>query len=340
MHVPGFVLSAAIALALPTGCTGGNNIPEADPGPLQASALINTLAHPERKTHSPVGIYASEFEEGFGVLGYPAANKKNKAPLCSVGRGSGYINEIAVDAKGDLIVPAASNPGSVPEGTVLVYKGPRMCGKDLGSFSDPYGQPASAASRDAATGKIVVGNIVDNGSTPGSVSICSMATGCSTNLTNSNLYEVAGVALAPNGDCWASGDNYAGGAVLVYFKGCTGSGELATGFQNVFEGGLDIDNAGNLVSISAFNATLYVYQGCNPSCTLVGSYSLNGESFGVAVFVHGAVKELAVADLQYGQVDVYDYDPPSAVSFEYDFNNGLNISGVVEGVAISPHGNE
>ncbi len=86
---------------------------------------------------------------------------------------------------------------------VAVFNGPKMCGPKLGAVKDPYGQPSDGASADAAGGTIVIANILDNNKAPGSVSKCTLAHGCKSNLRNANMDEVAGVALAKNGDCWA-----------------------------------------------------------------------------------------------------------------------------------------
>ena len=123
-----------------------------------------------------------------------------------------------------------------------------MCGAKLGAAHDPFGQPSDASSNNAATGKIAVGT---------------------TNLTNSNMYEVAGVAIAKDGDCWASATASLGTATLTYFKGCSGSVKLRRASAINIMAGLDIDGNGNPVS-TGINGTLYVYKGCNPSCTLVG----------------------------------------------------------------------
>ena len=144
---------------------------------------------------------------------------------------------------GNLIVPIQS-------GTIEVFQGPGMCGKGLGDINDPYGEAVDAASADAVNGTIVVANAYDGkyGSYFGSVSLCTLKTGCTTNLTNPKIGEVEAVALAKNGDCWASAFDNQNKAILVYFKGCSGSGRVAVGFQNQTPGGLDIDNDGRLVA--------------------------------------------------------------------------------------------
>ena len=85
-----------------------------------------------------------------------------------------------------------------------------MCGPKLGAISDPYGTPDDAASLDAATGTIMV-------SSGFSVSVCSLKRGCYANLKGPSSAEIAGVALAKNGDCWASATTSASTSALIYF---------------------------------------------------------------------------------------------------------------------------
>jgi hypothetical protein len=67
----------------------------------------------------------------------------------------------------------------------------------------------------------------------GSISVCSVSAGCTSNLTNATtMYEVAGVAMDNSGNCWASAWNPSSVATLTYFAGCAGSGVLARCFQS------------------------------------------------------------------------------------------------------------
>jgi hypothetical protein len=302
-----------------------------------AATIREIAARPNRRRHRHTsGIYVSEFAIT-SILGYPNPNLKNHAPSCTV-PGASFVNDIAVDPKGYLIVPSGtSNDG----GSIAVFRGPGMCGSQDGpAVSDPYGQPADAASANASVGTIVVGNIFDRSGAPGSISLCSGVSGygCYANLTNPAMYEVAGIALAKNGDCWASSSDSAGIATLTYFRGCSGSGQQATGYLNNFYGGLDIDDAGNLVSISAFNAEMYVYKGCNPACTLVGGPfpMLNSSLYG---HLDKYSKNFVAGDFAFGQVDVYKYTPTS-LTYSYSFNNGLVGGYIVEGAAFNPRSDE
>jgi hypothetical protein len=276
------------------------------------------------------GIYASEVY-ATDVWGFPIKNNHDRKAMCVI-KGVSGANGIAVDGSGNLVDPDGGT------NTILVFKGPRMCGAELGSISDPYGQPSDAASENAATGTIVIANIFDKNKTPGSVSRCTLAHGCKTNLRSKNMDEVAAVALAKNGDCWASATNAKGTATLTYFKACSGSGKAAGGYRNAYYGGLDIDDKDNLVSLSYLDQKLYVYKGCNPKCSLVGGpFTLKGE----ATFGHlnATSTKFVAGDFQYGRIDVYSYSP-GKVKFAYSFNKGFSPSELVEGAAFNPRSTE
>ncbi len=272
------------------------------------------------------GIYAGEFY-GTSVFGYQRKNTANNPPECSIG-GVAYVNGLAVDGVGNLIEPDGGTR------SVNIWQGPGMCGALAGNIADPYGQPSDASSPDAVNGTIAVGNIFDNSSASGSVSICTLAGGCTENLTNSVMYKVAGVAMDNSGNCWASAEDVSAGAHMVYFAGCTGGGQEVTGFMNADYGGLDIDNKGNIVSFSKSDASVYVYSGCNPACTLVGGpFPLQG----ISVFGHlnREAMTLAAADQENGTIDVYQYSP-TAITYWYSISNGLAASYVPNGVAQNP----
>ncbi|HET6276251.1 MAG TPA: hypothetical protein VFE16_10015 [Candidatus Cybelea sp.] len=360
MRLTSLAVSAAIAAGLLAGCAGGNlnstasSVPSA--GGLESSHLVNGhfVPHWSRLASAvpaelrpfgaqrtlgrlvpdavkkPGGIYASEFFGGI-IDGYPLSNKNNKPPTCTLTATN--PNDIAVDRRGDLIDPDGGSR------TVIVYKGPRLCGAEVGSpIADPYGQPSDAASANAKTGEIVVGNIFDNSQTGGSISICTISGGCTANLTNANMYEVAGVALAKNGDCWADATNSGGTANLTYFKKCSGAGQTSTGFMNTYYGGLDIDKNGYLVSIDAFTPAVWIYKGCNPACIKIGGpFPLQGET------IYGHLNQASTAfvagDYADGVIDVYKYRR-TGLAYQYSFNNGLVSSEDVEGAAYSPASKE
>ncbi len=79
---------------------------------------------------------------------------------------------MGVDGVGNFLEPDGGTR------SLNIYQGPGMCGALAGNIADPYGQPSDASSPDALTGKIALGNIFDNSSASGSVSICTLAGGC------------------------------------------------------------------------------------------------------------------------------------------------------------------
>ncbi|MGC1758650.1 MAG: hypothetical protein WA742_04800, partial [Candidatus Cybelea sp.] len=128
---------------------------------------------------------------------------------------------------------------------------------------------------------------------------------------------------------------------LTYFAKCKGAGVATSGYGNTSPGGLDIDNAGNLVAIdtSANNAgALFIYSGCKPACKVVGGpFPLHGEAF----WGHLNEKSTAFAAANYtaGQIDVYKYST-AALTYLYSFSNGLNASFSVKGAAYNPRSKE
>jgi hypothetical protein len=290
-----------------------------------ASIAKPTTSQPTR------GLYVNQFY-GDEIGAYQDKNTANNPPFCYVPTGATYVNGIGVDRKGNLITPMAESYSGYPE--VVVWQGPNMCGAEVGQVTDPYGQPSDAAAFDAATGTMVIANIFDISSSPGSVSLCTLSGGCTVNLTNPAMYKVAGVALDTHGNCWASAEDTSGAATLTYFAGCAGAGQQATGFMNTDYGSLEFDRNGNLVSVDKSGVQLWVYSGCNPACTLVGGpFPLEGLSvFGT---LNHQSMTFAAGDQENGDVDVYAYTPTS-LTYLYSFSNGLSASAMIEGVAFNP----
>jgi hypothetical protein len=329
-------LIGCIAGGMLAAC-GGSQPPIGAPGAMPQTST--TVTHAEQLRDFRIagmdaphtGIYVSESQSSH-ILGYPENNPGNKPPICR--KSASSANGVAVDGRGNLIVPHGLY--------VTVFKGPGMCGPELGSIGMSEGNPVSAASADAANGTIAVA-VIQDGSGNGSIELCTLNGGCNTNLTNPQMNFVEGVALANNGDCWASSQQYHySGAVLTYFKGCSGAGESATGFENVEAGGLDIDKNGNLVAISSSTSSsasaIYVYSGCMPACKLVGGpFSLHGKT--VSGHLNEDSSRLAAADYEYGQVDIYRYTPRS-VTYLYSFNNSMSPSENVTSAAYNPRSKE
>lgn len=292
------------------------------------------------------GYYASEFRSNVGVYGYsPKPNKDNSGPVCSPPGNRYNVNGIGTDEKGNLIVPGSSKPaGKNTSGwNVSVYYGsaqPLICGQLLGTIPDMTGQPVDAASFNAVLAPIAVSEI--NFTTKlGEVVICTLSSlSCSAPVTSSHITGYsAGVAMDASGNCWLStakkiSNGIPVGFRLIYWAGCTGDGVVATGTggQSSY-GGLFIDNAGDIGSFDAFNGKLHVYSGCNPNCSSLDTFTLQGQSFYGGL--NGSGAKLAVGDEMNGSCDVYNYMPPT-FTLRYTFDAGLKHSRLVESCIFSP----
>lgn len=331
-------LLAALGLAVLSGCGGRYVSPQATadqpasaiPAWMRPAGAQLIPSEPMRFDAKPKhGIYASELYAS-DIFGYHNPNSANHGPVCKLF--AEYVNGFGIDGKGNLLLPTA-----YPD-EVSVYKGPALCGKLVKSIADPYGQASDAASADAMTGTIVVGNIEESGSNKiGNIAVCTMSKGCTRQLKSSSIRGFGGgVALAKNGDCWMASEDDASfsSATLTYFKGCKGTGKAAHGWKNKYYGGLTIDKKGRLISIDFMTPALWVYRGCNPECKVeLGPIALQGTSFYGNLNKKG--NELALGDNQYGQVDIYKYSTKK-VKYDYSFNRGLSASLDVESAAFTP----
>jgi hypothetical protein len=316
------IAAAAVVLAACSSSASSSSLPATH----DASSVAMRAARATPKG----GIYVSQFDAS-SVYGYAGLNKRNAPPICGETSGD-FVADVATDSKGDLIAPSQQGE------TIYVYQGPAMCGPTAATLSDPYGLPVDVASANALTGKIAVANIEDDGPIsnppPGSITICTVASGCTKNLTNSQMNRVGAVALDNRGDCWASATNASGLPTLTFFAHCAGKGRAATGYQNSGYGGLELDKKGNLLALDFNDAALYVYSGCKPACALVaGPFALQGESFYGKLNRDGTT--FAAADYQDGKVDIYKYDTTS-LTYQFSFDQDLSRGSEVEGIAFAP----
>ncbi len=326
-----YVASVFVLLA---GCSAGNvapptgYAPASNVAPWQRFTMRTIPPNPMSYDVTPkYGVYASEFD-GPALLGYHAPNHRNGKPICKVN--ASYVNGFNVDGAGNLVVP-----NGYPS-VVGVFRGPDMCGKSLGTLKDPYGQASDAASENAATGTIVVGNIEGlNSDLDGNIAICTLHRGCWRDIKSPHItYYGGGVALSKAGDCWMASENNPSlsSATLTYFKGCKGGGTVARGWKNAYYGGLILDKKGFMVSIDYLASAVWVYKGCNPVCHLAGGpFALQGES----LYGNLSGDQLAIGDVEFGQVDVYEYRPTS-IKYEYSFNQGMSPSEQVEAAGFTP----
>lgn len=276
-------------------------------------------------------IYVSD-EDALEVFAYPNPNKQNKAPTCTLGTSQNWLNLVygfGVDTAGNVAIPAYT-PDFSGLDSINVFK--PNCGGMAWQQQVP-GEVADAYSRNALSGNVLV-SLSRGPSSAGAILLCS-SSGCGTPFTNSAVTGTgAGVAMARNGDCWFSAAQQgSSGFVLVYFQGCTGPGEAATGTSNAYDGGLFIDTKGNLGSIDQ-SGKLNVYRGCNPACKLVSTSTLHGSPFYGGLDAKGT--HFAVADYATNSVDVYSYSPTKGAKYSYSFNNGFEGTDTVFGAHFAP----
>jgi hypothetical protein len=342
-------IGAAVAIGLLAGCSGSNLGPTSSslPSAGQQTSVrglrhaprsligawmlpsgirrlhLDTPNMPAKKSKSKGLIYANNFYLK-NVWGFPNPNSSNGPATCTLGTASvplEYVNGFGTDPAGDVMVPAYTGQD---DGYLSINVFAPNCGALLWQSEVDTGQAADAYSSNGATGTVLVGELADYGNNDyGAGVLCSEASGCGTPITNSSITGyVAGVAMDKKGDCWLSGaTSTTTGFVLVYFKKCTGSGQVATGTSNSSYGGLFVDSMGQLGSVDAAAGKLYVYSGCNPACTLVSTSTLHGESLFGGLDKKGA--NLALGDFENQEVDVYSYSPTSGATYTYSFDNGL-----------------
>lgn len=289
------------------------------------------------KTSAPAGakrgIYVSSYD-GTAVYGFPYNNKEGKPATCEINTGTANINAIAVDRKGNLVLPFGS------PNVIYIYSGPGMCGSEVGSIVDNYGEPSSASSADATTGVIAVGMLHLDSVEPGGVVLCTLSGGCGQPLSSSTIAGPGGgVLMSDKGDCWLTSMNPSfTSAELTYWKGCTGSGQVAKGFRNDYYGSITFDAEGNIDSLDfggSGSGKLWVYRGCNPKCKVVGGpYALESNAIFGSTNKRGDT--YGATGISTGDVDIYHYSPTGGLKYEYSFSTGFSQSAGPEGFAYNP----
>ena len=348
------LLTATLLAGSLAGCTSGFGVPQTSshstdgstqmrlttgrsptanvvPVELRSSGIlaeIHAAARHDQADGVTRGIYAADLSTGH-IYGYAGNDRSNGPPVCSLPPAEGSVWDVAVDRKGDVLATVEEQSSS----RIDVFAGPGLCGPKLGSIAVP-GQVRDAASRDARSGKIVVAVFKQPTGENGNVSVCTLSGGC-TVLGIGN--DFTGVALAPNGDCWATSFVAPN---ITYFAHCQGPGVAATGFQGYIGSGLDIDHNGNLVVMkenSHSGSEMSIYSGCNPKCMLVsGPFPLHC----CALYGHLDARSKKFVTADGSALDVYSYST-SGVTYEYSISNGLgDPSNIYWGAAFSPPSQE
>jgi hypothetical protein len=326
-------ITAAAAMA---GCGGG---PAATPTTTSASpntAAVQAAVHmPSWFREAPAsiakGVYVGE-QLAHSVFGYfPRNDRENNGPACTLSPGASPV-DLASDRQGNVIV--AEQGGFYG---VEVYSGASMCGASLGTSSDDS-FPQSAASRDAATGLIYIANLEGPQGQHGTVSVCTLAAGCTGTLSTPVLFGESSITVDAHGNVYVSGDvTPSGTAALVVFKHGTGAGHVITAYENASPGALDVDRDGNLTAIDPYVrgvGQLYVYSGCPDHCLAHGPWFLKGLSQSGKVTRKG--DHYYAADYANGTIDVYAYKGTDGIKYAYSISKGLSQDQQVSGVAVTP----
>jgi hypothetical protein len=333
-----FAVMPAVLMAGCAGASAGGSALVATPSNAVArpSMARPSMVRPSWYRPAPAilrkGVYIGEYFTN-DILGYAWDTRKNIPPVCEIP--ATFVADVATDKIGNLIDPDGGAK------TVSVFRGPGICGPELGSFNDTDGQPADAVSSNAASATIYVANLLATGQLFGNVSVCTLAGGCTAVLSNiaigGMLFSVAEDAqrnVYASGYPLASGSGPGSGASLVWWKNGKGKGVAIKAYRNSTPGGLQVDDKNQLLALDTFGHALWVYTGCPSACRAHGPFALKGES------VYGKLNDklgvFEAADAEYGQVDVYKYAGTKGVTYLYSYSNGMSPSGDVEGIAIDP----
>jgi hypothetical protein len=316
------VVSVAAIAALATlaaACdTGHDSIPLARAAYVQRAASIV----PDAKND---GLYVNE-GDATSLLGYGQTNRQNGPPICTAPYGIDSAQDVAVDDAGNVIVPQAT-------GQILIGQGPKMCGAQAALLQNPFGGGVDASSADALNGSIAVSTLSSLPTEAGGIAVCSVAAGCTRELSNAAAFTPLGVAIDRDGNCWLDAVDILGQPTLTKFRGCAGGGIVAKNFVNQTFGGIEIDKSGHLLTFDVVGTSgsgaLDVYRGCDPRCKLISSNALvNPAYFG---HLNASGDRLAVGAFLAGQVDIYSYSPKQ-LKYLYSFNTGLSLFDDVLGV--------
>jgi hypothetical protein len=287
-----------------------------------------------KKQTSAVKTIIVSMQESPDLPGYSqtgSEGQKMTGPICTIS-GQSNVTDIGEDTEGNVYVPFGNTD------TVTVFA--PNCGAQIGSYSDPYGQPVDFA---AKAGKVklhgvpIQGAAFDivgsSGSEYGNVALCTIAKGCTSELTDPSINTLYAGAYDSAGNVWASYLNQENVPALIVWPNGTMPGEVVSGYINSGVGGLQFDAKGNLIAIDSSLPGAYSYT-CSvesASCTSNGSSVLNGHMLYGKLVAKGAAFD--VADFSYGSIDVYSY--PS-FTYQYSYIQGLDQSDLVIGLTGVP----
>jgi hypothetical protein len=298
--------TALIGTALLAACAGG------------ASGMAPSGAHPAWRREAPAaaraGVYVAQANgasDGI-VFGFGAQDRKNSAPLCSLGNQKFADTDIAADSAGNLYL------ANILTGTVNVYA--PNCGSLVATFTDPYGSDSDVALHGSTI--YAVGSE--------HVAVCSRK-GCSAELTDPSILQLETAAVDSKGNVWASFYDQQGRISLIVWQNGTMPGHPVSGYVNQnTPGGLIFDKHDNLISIQTRFVHAYPYR-CDAaaaSCTNTGIFTLHAASlFGA---LNAKNTDIQLTDYANDSVDVYAYP---GFTYEYSYDAGLLKTSSVQGIA-------
>lgn len=258
------------------------------------------------------------------VSAYPTQNRKNGAPVCSVGPVDASQG-ISVDKKGTLYVTSAFNGDKLGVATFAPN-----CGVAGMIYYDSDGIPSDVVA-DAA--KLYVSNEINTGQSPPTLPV--YAIGGNGNpeaeLFDPTVTEGVGVAFNSNHDLfWSTKNVWSGGGQVVKFRRARMPGVVlrVTKLGSDTAGGVLVDNANNLLFIDQTTKTVNVYAPPYHARPFSRIGLKGGATF---CALPPAQKELYCLDNQYGAVDVYSYPKGT---YAYSWTNGIEEKEAPLGIAI------
>ena len=295
-----------IGTAVLAACAGG------------ASEIAPSAAHPawwrEAPASARAGVYVAQANgasDGI-VFGFGAHDRKNRAPMCSLGNQKFADTDIAADSSGSLYL------ANVQSGRVNVYA--PNCGSRIATFIDPYGSDSDVALHGSTI--YAVGSQ--------HVAVCSRE-GCSAELTDPSILQLETGAVDSKGNVWGSYYDQQGRISLIVWQNGAMPGHPVSGYVNQnTPGGLLFDDRDNLVSIQTRFGHAYTYR-CSAaaaSCTNTATFTLHAASLFGALNARNT--DIQLTDYANDSVDVYAYP---TFTYEYSYDAGLLKTSSVEGIA-------
>jgi hypothetical protein len=290
-----------------------------------AQLIVGSVEH-DAKTESYAYVASND---GPDTDAYQLPDKQNAGPNCTIG-GNGAVNDIGVQPGTDILY--------VPEGLaeqIYTFATTTGCGPEGPSLSDPDGQPSDVAF-DASTGTVYVANIIDFVNfniAPCTVLVYEKGqTAPSRELKNAAFGSCLGVAVDKSHNLFLSEVDSSNKSHLVEFKEGKGTAVFHSIAGPTRAGGLQFDDAGNLivVDINTSVTAAYVYKPPFDGAPFKTIALRGAAAFGK---LDKSNTHFYTASFTNGSLDVYSY--PSG-AYGYSVTAGLSSQLSPGGVALSP----